>query len=259
MRRARWVTLVEIAALGMALSAPAQTVSQKCVGSVHTAFPEEPMVWVVAAHSAADHTDLEWRSASGRLGVCRLEPDGRISNVKATGFAQPAAAAVEPAAPVAQAFEPYQLGCESEHSGRHECAIKPLASVVMVEQLGDVDCVENLSWGQTGDAIWVDGGCRAMFEVRPRPPRVEAANLGVPVRNEPEPGEGMAHPRFREGRAQEQCRRAAAAAGMRVERFLGTRIEGAFVVALMEVESWSQRLEATCRWDSATDQAVIAR
>jgi len=28
---------------------------------------------------------------------------------------------------------------------------------------------------------------------------------------------------------------------------------------LLEVESWSQRRELTCRWDSATDQAVIAR
>lgn len=260
MTNARRVTLVAIAALAAAaLSAAAQTVSQKCVRAVHAAFPEEPAVWVVAAHSAADHTELEWRSASGRLGVCRLEPDGRISDVKATGMARPASAAVEPVAPVAEVFEPYQLSCESEHGGRHECAIKPLASVVMVEQLGDVDCVENLSWGQAGDAIWVDGGCRAVFEVRPRPPRLDADALSASGGEVAKPAEGMAHPRFLETRAQDQCRRAAVAGGMRVQQMLGTRIDGAAVVVLMEVESKSQRLEATCRWDSSTDQAVIAR
>ena len=259
MRTARRVTLVAVAALGVALSGAAQTVSQKCVGAVHTAYPEEATVWVVAAHSAADHTELKWRSASGRLGVCRLEPDGRISDVRATGFAQPAPAPIELPAEQQRVFEPYQLSCESEHGGRQECAIKPSAAVVMVEQLGDVDCIENLSWGQVGDAIWVDGGCRAVFEVRPRPSQVGAASLGAPVRTEPETGEGMAHPRFRESRAQDQCRNAAAAGGMMVQRFLGTRIDGAAVVVLMEVESWSQRQELTCRWDSATDQAVIAR
>lgn len=259
MRTARRVTLVAVAALGVALSGAAQTVSQKCVGAVHTAFPEEPMVWVVAAHSAADHTELTWRSASGRVGVCRLEPDGRISDVRATGFAQPAPAPIELPAEQQKVFEPYQLSCESEHGGRHECAIKPSAAVVMVEQLGDVDCIENLSWGQAGDAIWVDGGCRAMFEVRPHQPQMQVVNQGAPVRTGIEAGEGMQHPRFRESRAQDQCRNAAAAGGMMVQRVLGTRIDGAAVVVLMEVESWSQRQELTCRWDSATDQAVIAR
>jgi hypothetical protein len=129
----------------------------------------------------------------------------------------------------------------------------------MVEQLGDVDCVENLSWGQAGDAIWVDGGCRAVFEVRPRSPRLEANALTSPPAAQPAIAEGMAHPRFQETRAQDQCRNAAAAGGMMVQRFLGTRIDGAAVVVLMEVESWSQRQELTCRWDSSTDQAVIAR
>jgi hypothetical protein len=248
-----------VAALGVALAAAAQTASQKCVGAVHTAFPQEGKVWVVAARTAVDHVELEWRSAAGHLGVCRLEPDGRISDVKGTGLAQPPAPAAEPVASTDDAFEPYQLRCESEHGGRHECAIKPKAAVVMVEQLGDADCVENLSWGQGEGEIWVDGGCRAVFEVRPRPPKLEASALAGAAAAEPETGEGMAHPRFRETRAQDQCRSAAAAAGMVVQRFLGTRIDGAFVVVLMEVESWSQRRELTCRWDSATDQAVIAR
>jgi hypothetical protein len=259
MNTARRVTLVAVAALGVALSGAAQTASQRCVGSVHTAFPEEKALWVVAARSAADHTVLEWRSAAGRVGTCRLEPDGRISDVRATGFAHPAPASIELPAEDQRVFEPYQLSCESEHGGRQECAIKPSAAVVMVEQLGDVDCIENLSWGQADDAIWVDGGCRAMFEVRPRPPKLDPSALAGAAAAEREPAEGMAHPRFRESRAQDQCRNAAAASGMRVERFLGTRIDGAAVVVLMEVESWSQRQELACRWDSATDQAVIAR
>lgn len=259
MRTARRVTLVAVAAMGVALSAPAQTAGQKCADAVRAAYPEEPAVWVIAAYSAADHTELEWRSATGRLGVCRLEPDGRISEVKPTGSVQPPAPAAAPAAPADDGFAPYQLRCESEHGGRHQCKIKPSATVVMVEQLGDIDCVENLSWDQAGDAIWVDGGCRAVFEVRPRTLQVEAATLGAPVRAKPEPAEGMAHPRFLETRAQDQCRKAAVAGGMGVQRMLGSRIDGAGVIVLMEVSSWNQRQELTCRWDSATDQAVIAR
>jgi hypothetical protein len=46
---------------------------------------------------------------------------------------------------------------------------------------------------------------------------------------------------------------------MAVQRLLGSRVDGAAVIVLMEVESSSQGQELTCRWDSATDQAVIAR
>jgi hypothetical protein len=253
------MTFVALAALALALPSSAQTVSQKCVESVRETFPDEVTVWVVAAHARDDHTELRWRSASGRLGVCRLEPGGTISDVAVTGFREPGAAQLMPSEPEPRTFEPYRLTCESEHGGRQRCDIEPAAIVVLVEQLGEESCIAGLTWGHEGDEIWVDSGCRGEFEVSPAPPRLEPSSLGQAAGEQRESGEGMNHPRFQETRAQQQCRNLAAGRGVLVRRILGSRIEGESVVVLMEAETWSQRQEVTCRYDPATDQAVIAR
>lgn len=257
MTRARRMTFVALAVLEIALPGAAQTVSQKCADAVRKAHPDDATVWVVAAHSLDDHTELSWQSASGRVGVCRMEANGRISDVTVTG--RRPLATPEPIAASAEVFEPYKLTCESEHGGRKTCEVKPSAVVMMVEQLGKDDCIAELTWGQDDDAIWVDRGCRAVFEVSPRPTRIEPSSLGGEDRGPRETGQGMSHPRFQETRAQEQCRNRAASRGVAVKRMLGSRIEGGVVVVLMEVETWSQRQEVTCRYDPATDQAVIAR
>jgi hypothetical protein len=256
MTTARRMTLVMLAVLGVALSGAAQTASQKCADAVRGAYPDEARVWVVSARGEDDHTELSWQSEAGRVGICRLEPDGRISHVAATGRREPAAP--EPAAPPAKAFEPYRLTCESEHGERTSCEIKPSAVVTLVEQLGKDDCIAGLTWDQDGDTIWVDRGCRADFEVSPRPLRVEPSSLAGQERGPQATGQGMQHPRFQESRAQQQCRNLAASRGILVKRIMGSRIEGSSVVVLMEVETWSQRQEVTCRYDPATDQALIA-
>jgi len=253
------MTFVALAALGLALPGAAQTVSQKCVESVRETFPDEVTVWVVSAHTKADHTELRWRSESGRLGICRLEPDGTISDVTVTGLRETGPAVLGPSEAKTQQFEPYRLTCGSEHGGRQHCDIEPSAIVVLVEQLGEDDCIAGLTWGHEGDEIWVDSGCRGEFEVSPRPPRLDPSSLGRVAGDERETGEGMNHPRFQETRAQEQCRNLAASRGVLVRRILGSRIEGGSVIVLMEAETWSQRQEVTCRYDPATDQALIAR
>lgn len=51
--------------------------------------------------------------------------------------------------------------CESRDNRRQTCAIRGRA--VLVRQLSRTACVEGRTWGQRGDTLWVDDGCRAEF------------------------------------------------------------------------------------------------
>ena len=58
--------------------------------------------------------------------------------------------------------------CSSDDMHRHSCAISPNSRARLVRQHSDAACVEGQTWGQNGNQIWVDRGCRADFEVRAR-------------------------------------------------------------------------------------------
>ena len=70
-----------------------------------------------------------------------------------------------------------QVTCQSTNRQRVECPA-PGASrgVRLVRQTSDVACLEGRTWGTDDDAIWVTGGCRAVFEVGDR-----VANAGERV------------------------------------------------------------------------------
>ncbi len=54
--------------------------------------------------------------------------------------------------------------CESK-GGRRICAVGNIGSVVLRKQRSLSTCTEGETWGYTRDAIWVDHGCRADFQV----------------------------------------------------------------------------------------------
>ncbi len=58
-----------------------------------------------------------------------------------------------------------QFNCASVDLKYRECQLPVKGRVVLVKRLSDARCVEGQSWGQRGDRIWVDQGCRARFEV----------------------------------------------------------------------------------------------
>jgi len=61
------------------------------------------------------------------------------------------------------------ITCESRHNRIQYCSISdPRSEVVLVEQLGGRRCVRGETWGNDANGIWVDRGCRARFEVKPR-------------------------------------------------------------------------------------------
>jgi Protein of unknown function (DUF3011) len=62
------------------------------------------------------------------------------------------------------------LTCESRHKRLQSCSIPdPHSEVVMVEELGGARCIRGETWGNDASGIWVDKGCRARFQVNPRP------------------------------------------------------------------------------------------
>jgi hypothetical protein len=58
-----------------------------------------------------------------------------------------------------------QFNCASVSSKYRECQLPVNGRVTLVKRLSDARCVEGQSWGQRGDRIWVNHGCRAKFEV----------------------------------------------------------------------------------------------
>jgi len=64
-----------------------------------------------------------------------------------------------------------QITCESHQSQTEACGtLQPGGSVRLVQQLSNTPCVEGQNWGirtsPNHDAIWVSGGCRAVFDVQ---------------------------------------------------------------------------------------------
>jgi hypothetical protein len=59
----------------------------------------------------------------------------------------------------------YELTCGSYYDGRLSCRINPGDIVRLDRTLSRKSCVEGVSWGVGVNAVWVDEGCRAEFEV----------------------------------------------------------------------------------------------
>jgi len=61
---------------------------------------------------------------------------------------------------------PFQLTCESSDYQYAQCgSLVPIDSVRVATQLSTADCIQGDSWGFTHNYIWVDKGCRAIFDV----------------------------------------------------------------------------------------------
>ncbi len=61
----------------------------------------------------------------------------------------------------------YSVSCSSENNRQRSCAWdRRQGRPVLVEQISKTRCVEGRNWGLEGNAIWVNGGCRARFGAR---------------------------------------------------------------------------------------------
>jgi hypothetical protein len=59
----------------------------------------------------------------------------------------------------------YEFNCASPDGKYRECQLPVDGRARLVKKKSDAPCVEGRSWGQRGDRVWVDNGCRGKFEV----------------------------------------------------------------------------------------------
>ena len=59
-----------------------------------------------------------------------------------------------------------QFNCASIDNRYRECQLPVNGRARLVKRQSHAACVEGRSWGQRGDRVWVDQGCRAVFEVQ---------------------------------------------------------------------------------------------
>lgn len=57
-----------------------------------------------------------------------------------------------------------QVTCASTDGKYRECRLDGNGDIVMKQQLSKAACTKNVSWGETGDGVYVKNGCRAIFE-----------------------------------------------------------------------------------------------
>ncbi len=57
-----------------------------------------------------------------------------------------------------------RVTCESVNNLTKECAMDTGGNVRITRQISDTKCVQGTNWGVNGDSVWVDDGCRAVFE-----------------------------------------------------------------------------------------------
>lgn len=58
-----------------------------------------------------------------------------------------------------------EIACASMEKKYRECQLPIDGRVRLLQRRSDAPCIEGQSWGQRGDRVWVDRGCRARFEV----------------------------------------------------------------------------------------------
>jgi len=77
-----------------------------------------------------------------------------------------------------------QVTCESKGKARTECEMNTQGEVRVVKQLSKSACQEGVTWGLSKHAVWVENGCRAVFEnVSASAPAPVAASGGLPLLN----------------------------------------------------------------------------
>lgn len=108
---------------------------------------------------------LNWRAADGTYGTCSVDGRGRVYAVRVERWGETSSGIdVWPGSGAGEMVR--TLRCESDRDRRRECEIPRGASVRLVDRLSSSPCVLGRTWGYNRHEIWVDNGCRAVFEVR---------------------------------------------------------------------------------------------
>jgi len=158
-RRVGWVVLVALAALVPFGQAAAQ-VAPRSAQSDCTREVERRGYRVVSTGNFQQFKDgwqieVKARDTSGRnvTGTCFVET--RSGDVNLYGFGWGGG----------NQSDRYEFNCASPDGKYRECQLPVDGRARLVKKKSDAPCVEGRSWGQRGDRVWVNNGCRARFEV----------------------------------------------------------------------------------------------
>lgn len=99
--------------------------------------------------------DIRARDHRGRTvdGTCFVET--RTGDVSLYGFGWGGSTAPES----------FEFTCASKDERYRECQLPIDGRARLVKRKSDAPCIEGSTWGQKGDRVWVNRGCRAKFEV----------------------------------------------------------------------------------------------
>lgn len=160
-----WLVFQQLLTLTFAAVAPAAADARDACRRAARALVDQNTRFDDARGARGQGGTLYWRADDGTQGICRVDRRDRVFEVKVERWGRgDDGIGVWPGSGVGESSR--YLRCESERGRRKECSIPDRAAVTLVDRLSDSPCVQGRSWGVRRDRIWVDNGCRAVFEVR---------------------------------------------------------------------------------------------
>lgn len=175
---------------------------------------------------------------SGRVveGVCVV--DERTSTTRLSGFGAP-----YPGGGGGQMMAE-QFECFSERQLYRECRVPAPGPVRLLRAASRDPCVEGRTWGLRGDRVWVDQGCRGVFEVTTRPVG-PTGSVRPPVMPPAQP----------HVRGEALCRQEAQRQQVIVRGVSPFTPRGRYLEATVEAQQGRQRLRFVCHYYPREDRA----
>ena len=182
--------------------------------------------------------DLQGRDYRGRTtwGTCFV--DTRSGDVSLSGFGWGGSGSWGGSGGSNQAFTFY---CGSPDYKYRECQLPVDGRARLTKKKSDARCVEGKDWGQRGDRVWVDNGCRANFEV-------VRSGWG---------GGGSNGNHGQQQRAEAQCRNEARRQGLVVQNVTTPRLQGSYWEANVYGTRNGWKLSARCRYYPANNRVEL--
>jgi hypothetical protein len=174
--------------------------------------------------------ELQARDYRGRTtwGTCFVET--RSGDVSLNGFGWGGGTGPGPGT--------VQFNCASPDYKYRECQLPVDGRAQLAKRKSDAACVEGRDWGQRGDRVWVDNGCRASFEV---------------VRG----GAGGGGNQGQQQRAEVQCRNQASREGVNVRSVEPPVARGQYWEAMLEGNRNGRYVKAICRYYATGNRAEL--
>lgn len=138
--------------------------------------------------------------------------------------------------------QPFTFYCASPDYKYRECQLPVNGRARLTKKKSDARCVEGKDWGQRGDRLWIDNGCRANFEVVP-------SGWG---------GGGSGNNNHgQQQRAEVQCRNEAQRQGMSVQSVSSARFQGSYWEATVYGARNGWKQSARCRYYPSNNRAEL--